>query len=525
MQEPREHQYRSFFLALLLVCFCFNLFCCFTAFNNQLLDRHSFRQTQTALTVYYFLKDGYSVNYQTPILGTPWRIPFEFPLYQWIVALLKQATSMSVESCGRIVSILFFYLALIPAYCLLRRISNNRNVPLLIISLVLAHPIYLFWTRAFMIESTALFFSIAYTWLFAIYIDNRKAGHFLLALATGVIAALVKITTLLPWMACASLFLIWKLYEERNKASIRQKILRHLYTTLFLFLIPIATIKYWVSFSDEIKSANLYAYSITSSEHLQQWNFGSLSQRFLPITWAKIFANSGLQMLKSIPGIAATGLFYLFLAFVVLLALRQKKSALKLAGISFFLYLVAPILFVNLHFVHTYYTYANSIFFCAALGFVMYTLICSDTTRIRMLGIVFATTAVLFFLAGYFTNYYPHQVRRDTTVTAVSDFIKKHTTKDDVLLIYGDDWNSQYSFYSERRSLALCNRFNSIDDSLFRHLETLHNGYNISCMVWVDDTSHYKKQFLAELVEHLDLKPVYQIDTVSVFLRSIPSTQ
>jgi hypothetical protein len=44
------------------------------------LENHSFRQTQTALTAWWFVRDGFSFAYLTPVGGPPWSIPFEFPL-------------------------------------------------------------------------------------------------------------------------------------------------------------------------------------------------------------------------------------------------------------------------------------------------------------------------------------------------------------------------------------------------------------------------------------------------------------
>src|SRR5262245_2823689 len=57
------------------------------AFATQpLLEMHGFRQTQTALTSYWMLRQGPALDYQTPVAGAPWAIPEEFPLYQLLAA-------------------------------------------------------------------------------------------------------------------------------------------------------------------------------------------------------------------------------------------------------------------------------------------------------------------------------------------------------------------------------------------------------------------------------------------------------
>jgi hypothetical protein len=55
----------------------------FSTLNQPLIDRHEFRQTQTALSA-LFMQPGLEglLNYETPVLGAPWSIPFEFPLFQ-----------------------------------------------------------------------------------------------------------------------------------------------------------------------------------------------------------------------------------------------------------------------------------------------------------------------------------------------------------------------------------------------------------------------------------------------------------
>jgi hypothetical protein len=53
-----------------------------TGWNHTILDQYGFRQAQTAATLEYLVKGGPWFAYETPVLGPPWSIPFEFPLYQ-----------------------------------------------------------------------------------------------------------------------------------------------------------------------------------------------------------------------------------------------------------------------------------------------------------------------------------------------------------------------------------------------------------------------------------------------------------
>ena len=57
--------------------------------RQPLLELQAFRQTQTALTSYWMIEEGWQLPYQTLVLGYPWAVPFEFPIYQSIVALIS----------------------------------------------------------------------------------------------------------------------------------------------------------------------------------------------------------------------------------------------------------------------------------------------------------------------------------------------------------------------------------------------------------------------------------------------------
>src|SRR5215470_16287051 len=77
--------------------------------KHAIFEAHAFRQTQTAISVYWMLQGGPLLAYHTPVLGYPWAIPLEFPLYQWLVAGLVAASGVSIETAGRTVGVAFFF--------------------------------------------------------------------------------------------------------------------------------------------------------------------------------------------------------------------------------------------------------------------------------------------------------------------------------------------------------------------------------------------------------------------------------
>lgn len=147
---------------MFIICLVLHLRYSLVGWNHNILDQHAFRQSQTAIGVYYLLQEGFKIDYLTPVLGRPWSIPMEFPIYQWIVTGLIAITNMPIDQAGRSVSLFFFYLSLFPLYSLLKLLSKDKYQRLLLLCFILVNPTYLFWSRTFMIESTALFFSLSY---------------------------------------------------------------------------------------------------------------------------------------------------------------------------------------------------------------------------------------------------------------------------------------------------------------------------------------------------------------------------
>src|SRR5260221_5508601 len=167
--------------------------------NASLIDRNSFRQTQTAISVRSMLDGGPWLAYDTPVLGRPCAIRFEFPTYQWLVALTVLATRLPLDQAGRVVSVGSFGLLLLAVYAGAALFTADRFRRLIPVLLVLASPLYIFSSRTVMIESTDLAPS---AWFLVLAIRQSRGARVETAamigtIALGVRAALTKITPVL----------------------------------------------------------------------------------------------------------------------------------------------------------------------------------------------------------------------------------------------------------------------------------------------------------------------------------------
>lgn len=183
--------------------------------NQPLVGEHGFRQTQTAISVFWMLRGSPLIAYWTPVLGPPWQIPFEFPLYQWVLAVFAWA-GMGIDNAGRLASWSFGVAVLCPLFKISRVLSVDAWIAA---ALYLASPLYLFWGTAFLIDTTALFFAA----MFLMYaLENRWA----LSLICGVLAALIKLPTVIPFAALALLWSCWPLVSRGASGQMPSRLAR-----------------------------------------------------------------------------------------------------------------------------------------------------------------------------------------------------------------------------------------------------------------------------------------------------------
>ena len=145
--------------ALAILC---SLWALTREWDKPLLDLHSFRQTQTAISTYYMVgTPSVFIDYITPVLGKPWRIPMEVPFYQWIVARWHELTGMGLDQSGKLFSIVFLFACIWPVWKLQAALEIPVNAHWLTMAIFLSVPLHLYWGRAFLIETMGLFLSLS----------------------------------------------------------------------------------------------------------------------------------------------------------------------------------------------------------------------------------------------------------------------------------------------------------------------------------------------------------------------------
>jgi hypothetical protein len=340
-----------------------------------------------------------------------------------------------------------------------------------------------------MIETLAVFLGMAYLAATAAYESHRRWWLLISAMVLGVLAALVKVTTFGVFLAGA-----WLLVAARRSAEWRR--LR----AWLLALAVLATITLpavvltvcWNHYLDGIKALNpLTNYTISTSASQASWLFGTLAERMDPATWQRIFER--ITMREYPPA--------LLVACVAGLAVARRRWLA--VGVALLLFLCAPAVFTNLHFVHTYYACANLIFFVVAVGLCAAALLeCPDWRRWLGGGLVLAVIGCSVY--RHQTVYADSQRFDGWPIIAPARAVERVTGPEEVILGCGLDWSPEIPYYARRRALLFPQWATAaMMEEQFRRLADYKIGAAVVSVQPVPWEGAYAKQFRDRLAENL----------------------
>jgi hypothetical protein len=424
---------------ILLVCIAVGFYFQMLHLTTPLLDQYGFRQTQTAISSYWFLKEGFQWAYQTPVFGIPWSVPMEFPIYQYLVYVFVKIFNIeNLDLAGRIVSLVFYYLFMYPLWQILRILKVNKVAIFYIFIVLVSSPIFIFWSRTFMIESTGLYFTLMFLMYLLRYdkLESSSLKILFLIFLFGTFAVLTKITTLLVGFIFIFLYL---LFYGRIKALFTKKNL----ISIFVISIVVAIGLIWNEFANVIKSANPLSSFLTSS-NLSAWNFGTILQRLDLVNYGRLLEHA-------IHNISCTLLLFFFVPSMLFCKVEYKKLIL----IGFLTFIGSFMILFNLYKVHNYYWYANSIFAIISLGLILYALSEKFKSSISKILLLLFIVSVNFL--GYHNFYYKTQIEdlKLNRVVVIGDIVKEFTKTNDIIVTMGLDWDSSVPYYSQRKAIMI----------------------------------------------------------------------
>lgn len=481
--------------------------------SSGFLVGHEFRQAQTALSTYFIRANhDYSLAYPTPVLGKPWSIPMEFPLYQWTVARLADATGWDLWETARTVSLFCFYLTLPAIWLLLELAQFAQRTRWMALAVVVSAPLYIFYSRAFLIESMAL---AAGVWFFValLRVLSGRGGWpwYLIAIVCGVLVALVKITTAMIWLSAGALVafgFVVRAYRHEPRAN-RWRKMGVLAAQAALLAGPaLLAGAWWVSFADAAKAASPTGAFLGSSS-MSGFNFGHVADRSTSNNLAGLLANWSQ---------AVTPLWAWLPVATLGIALGKRLVWLGILSLLLFVAVLAtfPVLYRS----HDYYYYAAALL--PLLSTAAFVAALDESPRFRWLAPIALAVIVAAQFTAYFQNYYRLQNVPSNGGSGLTNVLRDVTPRDSVLVIAGNDWSAVTPYYTQRRALMLREEWLFSSDIVSRAFENLR-GEQVSALLLVGKARE-DAALLATAVKRFDLQPevaLRHLDTDVYLARSI----
>lgn len=466
-----------FLLVIFVGVVAYTLWTATVGWDTPIVQQYEFVQAKAAIVAYYIAQGGPIVNYEMPIHGAPWSIPYEFPFYQTATAWFHNLAQMPLEQAGRAVAKFFFYLTLLPLWFIARELGFSARLSLIPLTLFLASPMYLFWSRNFMNESTATFFAIAY--LAAVMVWARRGGGaaLVLAILLGCAAALAKSTTYASFALASGLVLVFSVYRKRDFSR--------LLPCLAILILPLSAGLFWVQYTDGVKSLNPIAANFHTSAALSKWYLSTeLTERFNGGFWYRLFRVT----LHDAIGHRTVWILSLLLA----AALGLKARIYWLCSA---LFLVAPMLFTHAHLLHDYYAHANAVFMVFGVAVLVKEALKADKKWLNICGLIFFVMIIGYEVRDFMSKGYKQQQEWRMDSIDFARKLKDLVPAGEVVLMFGEDWCPVIPFYAERRAIMLW-KGAELQAKLSQSLDLLEaDGKKIGAVVLCHE-ARFDKEFL-----------------------------
>ncbi len=429
----------ALFLAVVACVIWFHL----PSMSQRLLEHHSFRQTQTAWTALIFHEQGIDLFHpKVPVFGPPWDLPFEFPLFQALAALVMNA-GVAPDLAMRATGLATFLLTMLILWRLVARLAGEAAALVAVLALA-ACGLGLLWSRTSMIEYFVVASSLALLYGALRWHESRQWAWWGLALSAGVVAMLVKPTTAVMYLP-AVLALGWTGWRAGRDRPLAKPLL-YAAALLALIVIPLAFGAMWTMYADKIKAASPFTADQTSAA-LTTWNFGTIAQRLSPDTWKLIFD----RMEELVLGGAM--LIWIPLGFIASLWLKQRLFTIAWLAGGF----IGPLVFINLYWIHDYYLIALSPMAAAAVGIGLV------WTARRWKWIVPPLLGAVLVMAWMTTlqrseHYWGIEfwdTRGGELHSEAAAYIDQRSGPNDLVVVTGRGWNPATLYYARRWGLMV----------------------------------------------------------------------
>lgn len=401
--------------------------------GQSLLESHAFRQTQTAYTAVLYAERGIDLlRPPLPVLGPPGIIPQEFPLFQAAGAIVI-GFGVEADLAMRLAGLVTFVGTAVLVLVLARRLMSTFAA-LIALAAFLFNVHAWIYGRSSLIEYVAAGSGVAFLYFALRWAEEGGPGHWVLALAAGCLATLVKITTggfyLLPALLLRTRQGRWGFQAPPIWMAVAACV-----------VVGLA----WSAYAQGVREQTPAA-AFLSLQNQPAWLFGTVAQRLDPAEWR----------VPLVAMLMLTGSGIILWAPLAVAGARRLPQATFVLG-ALAVIAVAPLVLFNLYAVHDYYFAAVAPLVAIGIGLGVDWLRGHMSRRWARRATVGLTGAWVATIIGLFPSWSiiygtpPEQPR----ALEIARFIRQHTDRDDWVVLKGLDWNASFLYYAQRRGLAV----------------------------------------------------------------------
>ena len=405
-------------------------------------DPIDFRKTQTAFVVREFFRNGIDVlSYPLPVLGAAGSVPMEMPIFQAGAALIQQLGG-STEFSGQLLSLLMFQFSAALTYLIAKRLLSMKTA---FVSLVLMQlmPYSIEWGSAFLMESTALAFTLSSVLAVMAFAERKRPTVAIIAVSFSVLAFVSKITTPVGWFAGLAVLQLSKIAEQKTFAW--RALLKHAGPLVLVGTSGLAAGLAWTQYADGVKAEHPLT-SLLQSSALRAFNFGTLEQRLELFPYLVFASRIWLEIMG----------FSVFFLLILLFRLVKSRNNAELAKLGFLLVAASfgPLVFFNIY-THDYYFIPLVPAFAILAGWSVVSFI--DSLGVpKIMPVAFAT---LILLATLWTSFWGAKDIYTAFTRPEPDprvqILSSATVPSDDLIMVGCGWNPTLLYLSDRKGLMI----------------------------------------------------------------------
>ncbi len=259
----------------------------YPSLDTNLLDAgHAHRQTHTAFQTVGFYESGIDLLHPiTPVLGDPWQIPNEFPLFQ-AVASVFMSWGVPADPANRITGLGFFVVTALLLWVLVRRMAG-RTVAAVALVVFSFSPYSMLWSRASVVEYLATAATLGWILAAVYWLATKRWRWAVAGIVAGSVAALVKGSTPISWFVLFLLVGSWAAETKRDRFRVWLRERLHP-AFLSMIVIPMVALLWWTNHADSIKAASQATRPLTVVESRSYW-IGTVQQRLDASNWNLLF--------------------------------------------------------------------------------------------------------------------------------------------------------------------------------------------------------------------------------------------